>query len=86
MPGIGEVTSAASLGAGLSRLEEFRTCFVRRVAHYLLGSDLGENSGWRAVAHEEFVHADLDIGALVASLVAHPGFIERVVEGESHRA
>lgn len=77
VPGVGVVSSAAELGARLVEAEEFQTCFVRRVAHTMLGADLGSRSDWLNEVQDRFESEGRSIEALVVALVSHPGFIER---------
>ncbi|MEM9862388.1 MAG: DUF1592 domain-containing protein [Myxococcota bacterium] len=82
VPGIGSVTSAADLGAALAESGEVQNCFVRRVAHSMLGADLGPQSVWVNDVTDAFVSADRSIEGLVVALVSHPGFVERAVIAE----
>lgn len=83
VPGIGAVSSAAELGAQLVEAEEFQTCFVRRVAHSMLGADLGSRSDWLNEVQDSFEGEGRSIEALVVALASHPGFIERSASTET---
>ena len=71
VPLIGQVDSAADLGAQLAASEDFQTCFVRRFAHSILGTDLGRNSGWVNDVTDSF----LDEGRSIEAMVLHLSLI-----------
>lgn len=71
--------NAPELSLALTQSREFRQCFIRRFANFVVGRDLGFPSqvAWLAEASTEMREQDDQLSELLVALVRHPAFIER---------
>ena len=76
---LGSFDFAPELSRALADDLEFQHCFVQRLAHFMVGIDLGTPGAvtWTHDAHERFVEANTSFEELVVAMVRHPAFVER---------
>ncbi len=79
MEGLGDFDRANDFSAALVDDVRFQHCLVQRLAHFMVGVDVGSPGAitWTHEAHAAFREQDLSFEALVVSIVRHPAFIER---------
>lgn len=79
LPIQGSFDFAPELSRALADDLEFQHCFVQRLAHFMVGYDLGNPGAvsWTHDAHESFVEANTSFEELVVAMVRHPAFVER---------
>ena len=84
LEGLGSFDDAPSLSRAFADDPLFQTCFVRRLAHSMVGYDLGSPSrvDWTRSAQSRLRETDTSLEELVVALVRHPVFIERRKGGE----
>ena len=71
--------SAPELSLALTQSREFRQCFIRRFANFVVGRDMGSPNqvAWLAEASTEMREQDDQLSELLVALVRHPAFVER---------
>ncbi|MAQ18013.1 MAG: hypothetical protein CMN30_24850 [Sandaracinus sp.] len=81
LPGHGAVDGAVDVSAALAEDHAFRSCLVRRFAHFLMGADVGDPATvrWTSEADRAFVESGGSFEELLVALVRDPAFIERKV-------
>ena len=71
--------NAPALSLALTQSREFRQCFIRRFANFVVGRDMGfpNQVAWLAEASNEMRDHDDQLSELLVALVRHPAFVER---------
>ncbi|MEM9068636.1 MAG: DUF1592 domain-containing protein [Myxococcota bacterium] len=79
LDGLGTFDRANDFSGALVDDLRFQHCMVQRLAHFMVGIDVGTPDAitWTSEAHAAFLTSDTSFEELLVAIVRHPAFIER---------